>query len=180
VYQFTERIFSILSRLSDPHNSAAFNLLDSHDTRRALNTAGGDKQALRNAFTMLFLLPGSPCVYYGDEIGMTGGGDPDCRGPMIWDEAKQDKELLEFFKGLISFRKNYYTIINQGIIEYKNLKDVFCWKISGAAGSLYAVYAEDKPGKLPEIPGERVFLTGPARNGGLAPYSMAIYHKGQT
>jgi glycosidase len=127
---------------------------------------------------MLFLLPGSPCVYYGDETGMTGGPEPDCRRPMIWDESKQDRELLGFFRDLISFRKTYYTIINQGIIEYKNLGNPFCWKISGAAGSLYAVYAEDTPGKLPEIPGEKVFSTGPAQNGGLAPYSMVVYHKG--
>ncbi|MDR1249300.1 MAG: glycoside hydrolase family 13 protein [Treponema sp.] len=178
--RFTERIFSVLSRLSDLHNSMAFNLLDSHDTRRALNRAKEDKQALRNAFAMLFLLPGSPCIYYGTETGMTGGDDPDCRRPMIWDEAKQDKELLKFFKDLIGFRKIYYTIINQSVIEYKNMGNLRCWKFSGASESLYAVYAEDKPGKPPEIPGVRVFSTGPAESGELAPYTLAVYYEGST
>jgi glycosidase len=176
---FTERIFSVLERLSDLHNSAAFNLLDSHDTQRALHRAGGDKQALRNAFTMLFLLPGSPCLYYGTEVGMTGGDDPDCRRPMIWDEAKQDKELLDFFKNLITFRRIYYNnIIGRCVIEYKNLGNLRRWKFSGEDESLYAVYTENKPGKLPEIPGAGVFATGPVENGELAPYTLAVYHKG--
>jgi glycosidase len=156
----------------------AFNLLDSHDTPRALNRAKEDKQALRNAFAMLFLLPGSPCIYYGTETGMTGGDEPDCRRPMIWDEAKQDKELLEFFKNLIAFRKTYYTIINQSVIEYKCVGNFHSWKFSGISEFLYAVYAEDKPGKLPEIPGVRVFATGPVENGDPAPYTLAVYYKG--
>jgi glycosidase len=175
--RFTERIFASLRRLSDPHNAAAFNLIDSHDTQRALNRAGGDKQALRNAFTMLFLLPGSPCLYYGTELGMTGGAEPDCRGPMIWNEAKQDKNLLEFFKNLINFKKNCYTISNWRIIEYKDLGILRHWKFSGEDESLCVFYAEDKPGKLPEMTGARMFSTGPVTNGELAPYTLAVYHK---
>jgi neopullulanase len=175
--RFTERIFSALGRLSDLHNSAAFNLLDSHDTQRALNRAKGDKQALRNAFTMLFLLPGSPCLYYGTETGMTGGEEPDCRRPMIWDETRQDKDLLDFFKNLINLKKTYYTIINQGVIEYKNHENFRRWKFSGGDESLYAVYTEDRSAKLPEMPGAEVFSTGPVKNGELFPYTLAVYYK---
>jgi neopullulanase len=61
--EFTRRLFRTLTRYSDLHNRLAFNLLDSHDTPRALTVAGGDKLALRNACTLFFLLPGSPCLY---------------------------------------------------------------------------------------------------------------------
>jgi cyclomaltodextrinase / maltogenic alpha-amylase / neopullulanase len=70
--------------------------------------------------------PGSPMIYYGDEVGMWGAHDPCCRKPMIWDDVEyQDesldydgskktkidqvgvnKELLAFYKKLISIRKN--------------------------------------------------------------------------
>jgi glycosidase len=55
-------------------------------------------------------------VYYGDEIGMKGGRDPGCRGTMIWDEKKQDKELLHFMKGLIQARKDH-SALRRGTFE---------------------------------------------------------------
>ena len=69
------------------------NLLDSHDTDRFLTLLRGDRQQLKLALCLLFFFPGMPCVYYGDEIGMTGGYDPDCRKGFIWDEAAWDAEL---------------------------------------------------------------------------------------
>jgi glycosidase len=53
----------------------------------------------------LFAYPGVPAIYYGDEIGIEGGSDPDCRRSMIWDEKLWDRELLEFYKKLIELRK---------------------------------------------------------------------------
>ena len=135
---FTQKLFSVLDRYSDPHNSIAFNLLDSHDTERALTRAGGDKQALKNAFTMLFLMPGAPSVYYGTEIGMEGKNDPDCRRPMIWNEEKQDKNLLLFFQNLINFRKKYLSIIKDAIITYFEKNGVHYWEFSPApVGNVY-------------------------------------------
>jgi glycosidase len=100
------------------HTEGAFNLLDSHDTPRILTTANGNRQAVRNALTMLFMLPGSPCIYYGTEIGMEGGQDPDCRRPMIWNEAKQDKDLYKYIQYLIDFRKQNIDFINKCSIDF--------------------------------------------------------------
>ena len=49
---------------------------------------------------------GCPMLYYGDEIGMTGGNDPDCRRGMLWKEEKQDKAILEYYKKVLALRKS--------------------------------------------------------------------------
>ncbi|MBN1506259.1 MAG: cyclomaltodextrinase N-terminal domain-containing protein [Sedimentisphaerales bacterium] len=50
-----------------------------HDMPRFLNEPGADLIGLRLAFTFLLTTRGTPLIYYGDEIAMRGGGDPDCR-----------------------------------------------------------------------------------------------------
>jgi glycosidase len=44
-------------------------------------------------------------IYYGDEVGMEGGGDPDCRRPFVWDRDQQDLDLLNFYRHMIRLRK---------------------------------------------------------------------------
>ncbi|GHU01687.1 alpha-glycosidase [Betaproteobacteria bacterium] len=194
---FNEQLILSLTRYSDLHNRMAFNLLDSHDTDRVLTRCGEDKQRLRNAFAMLFLLPGSPCIYYGTEVGMTGGGDPDCRKPMIWNEAKQDRELLAFFKELIAFRKKYIAVISHGVIRYGSAAGgLRCWEIGNfdagnfvtggdtVGGSvLTAVYNETAHTAALDLqtdPGECVFTTAPTSKphaGEVPPWQLAIYFK---
>jgi len=50
--------------------------------------------------------PGAPCIYYGDETGMTGGKDPDNRKCMEWDESRWNRDIFEFYKKMIAFRKS--------------------------------------------------------------------------
>ncbi|MDR0314086.1 MAG: glycoside hydrolase family 13 protein [Treponema sp.] len=176
---FTRKLFSALTRYSELHNRVSFNLLDSHDTDRVLTRARGDKLALKNAFTMLFLFPGSPSIYYGTEIGMEGGGDPDCRRPMIWDENLQDRELFSFFQNLIKFRKQYLPVINGSKLHYQVENEVHQWCLYGGAGQLVAVYSE-KATKF-DAPGNCVFGPEPDlaqyQNGELPPYTLAVYNK---
>jgi alpha-glucosidase len=82
-----------------------FNLLDSHDTPRILHIAGGDKRLVQMAVVLLMAFPGVPCIYYGDEIGLTAAGDPDNRAPMPWEESKWDTDLRSGFKRLIALRR---------------------------------------------------------------------------
>jgi hypothetical protein len=56
--------------------------------------------------TAQFTLPGVPFVYYGEEIGMVGAGDPACRGPMVWEEERWNKETLGLYKRLIRIRNS--------------------------------------------------------------------------
>jgi neopullulanase len=145
-----------MSRYSDLHNRLGFNLLDSHDTDRVLTRAKGDKLAVKNAFTMLFLLPGSPCIYYGTEVGMEGGRDPDCRRPMPWDDGLQDGELRRFFQNLIAFRKKFLPVIGNSVLYYYKKDDIHYWEFSGSGEALTAVYTETTAARI-EIPGTCVF-----------------------
>jgi len=141
---FTREIINTQTRYSELHNLVSFNLLDSHDTRRALTAARHDKLALRNAFTMLLMLPGSPSIYYGTEVGMHGGNDPDCRKPMVWDEGKQDRQLLEFFKELIALRARHIDVINRGNISYNRKGGLDIWRVGDDKESLHIIYNSGK------------------------------------
>jgi glycosidase len=182
---FSSGLYRALSRYGDLHNRQGFNLLDSHDTPRALSVAGGDKLALRNAFTLLFLLPGSPCIYYGTEIGMTGGADPQCRRPMVWDAAKQDRELQAFFRELIALRQNYRGIINDGVIRLESVRGLPCWEFGGGQERLRAIYSGDLGAGGPPVNlegleeelGRRVFSTAPMEQEIIPPGILAVYKK---
>ncbi len=68
-------------------------------------------QKMRLASLMQYTLPGVPCIYYGDEIGMQGYKDPFCRGCFTWNNA--DTSLLYWYKRLAIFRHNY-SIFEEG------------------------------------------------------------------
>ncbi|MDM7275194.1 MAG: alpha-amylase family glycosyl hydrolase [Thermoprotei archaeon] len=107
-------IFSFLSLI---------NMLGSHDTPRIKTLAKAcAPTCLKQAYTLLFTLPGSPAIYYGDEVGMEGGGDPDCRRPMIWDESKWDKGLLEFIGNLAKLREEVKAL-RLGALQVKAVDD---------------------------------------------------------
>lgn len=101
---FVARIESMLFDYPLVTHNILYNLLDSHDTERFLTTCHGDLNKLKLAVVFQMTFPGMPFVYYGDEIGMTGGTDPDCRRPMIWDSI--DNEILRFYKRIIEIRRS--------------------------------------------------------------------------
>ena len=99
-----------------------FNLLDSHDTERILATAKGDIQLVKSALAFLFLQRGTPCIYYGTELELGGGMDPDCRRVMPWDRVSGDNVMLNFMKNLIQLRKETADIIQYGKFTLEEIK----------------------------------------------------------
>ena len=89
-------------------NQVLFNHLDTHDTMRAL-TRCGSLDVFRQQQAVLMTLPGSPCIYYGTELAMEGGHDPDCRRTMPWRDMEAGKFAghQAFTKALIALRKDY-------------------------------------------------------------------------
>jgi cyclomaltodextrinase len=110
--QFGQRIGQLLAQYDWETTQVQFNLLDSHDAPRVVSLARGDKATLRLATLFQMTYPGTPCVYYGDEIALRGTKrydhphrDHDSRWPFPWhDETLWDREMLEFFRQAIALR----------------------------------------------------------------------------
>jgi neopullulanase len=86
---------------------ANLNLLGSHDTPRVLSIVGEDVASEALAAAILFTLPGAPCIYYGDEIGMTGHHDPYSRGAFPWDNPDTwNRDLMEVYRSLGMLRRS--------------------------------------------------------------------------
>ena len=90
----------------------SMNLLSSHDIERIMNVLSGERNKVLLAYTILFMMNGYSLIYYGDEIGMEGGKDPDCRRTFKWDSY--DKIFFNYFRKLTELRK-YYNIMKNGI-----------------------------------------------------------------
>ncbi|HGJ1343071.1 TPA: glycoside hydrolase family 13 protein [Streptococcus pneumoniae] len=128
-----------------------FNLLDSHDTERILWTANEDVQLVKSALAFLFLQKGTPCIYYGTELSLTGGPDPDCRRCMPWERVSSDNDMLNFMKKLIEIRKPASAIIQHGKYSLQEIKqDVVAleWKCDGQI--LKAIFNQSKEDYLLE------------------------------
>ncbi|NDJ75194.1 MAG: alpha-amylase [Chloroflexi bacterium] len=102
---FAQAIEDMLALYDWEINLAQMNLLGSHDTPRFLTMVEEDTSALKLAMLFQMTMPGAPTVYYGDEIGMTGGHDPGPRGGMIWDQAQWDMDLWHYIQATIQLRK---------------------------------------------------------------------------
>ena len=94
------------------------NLLGSHDTIRLVSLPCSNLQRVKLAFAILFFLPGAPCIYYGDEIGMEGGKDPDNRRSFPWDKLSDGRRspVFRFLNELIALR-NRERVLRDGALE---------------------------------------------------------------
>lgn len=102
---YAERIDALLQLYAWDITVTQLNLLDSHDTARLLNIASGDKASVVLATLLLMTYPGAPSIFYGDEIGLPGGQDPDCRRTIPWDQPETwDTNVLRYHKELIALR----------------------------------------------------------------------------
>jgi len=106
--ELDRRLQRLLMKYPQETTLCLYNCLSSHDTARFLTEAGGEGWRLRLAIAFQMLFPGSPAVYYGEEIGMTGGNDPGCRAGMQWE--RQDQELLQWVTELIRLRHAHEAI----------------------------------------------------------------------
>lgn len=85
------------------------NNIGTHDTVRLMTEINNDEKCVKMALFMMLMLPGVPCIYYGDEIGMPGGKDPDNRRYFRWDNIHN--ELHQYYKEALKFRGNEEVLI---------------------------------------------------------------------
>ncbi len=121
-----DTVLSVLENYPPQSVKLLMNHIGTHDTMRALTRLGTDNEyvgdrswqavqsltieqynhgikLLKLAAVLQYTLPGVPSLYYGDEAGMQGYGDPFCRGTYPW--GKENSELLNFYKALGNFRR---------------------------------------------------------------------------
>ena len=103
--QFGERINGLFKAYQPENLYAMYVPLDSHDTERFKTLVGGNTDKLKLAFLFQMAFPGAPALYYGDEIGLEGGKDPDSRRAFPWKEVDWNQELRTWVKTLIALRK---------------------------------------------------------------------------
>lgn len=105
--QFAEEVRRVTQMYAPEVAAAQLNLLDSHDMPRFLTCCSDDVEALRMAWLFVCLIPGAPCVYYGDEVGLAGAHDPDCRRSFPWDESRWNVDLRHWYQRCIQLRKQH-------------------------------------------------------------------------
>ncbi len=128
-HELDQRLMSIKENYPRPAYYALLNFLSSHDVERIITAMSGapdrrsvskqwqadykiEKDAkniaeerVKQIVMLIMLMPGVPCIFYGDEAGMTGYGDPFCRATYPW--GHEDKEMLLWYKTAIALRKSH-------------------------------------------------------------------------
>lgn len=138
-FALTEVTFNAPKRIRDYQ----MNILGTHDTERIITALGGESQVGKSneylstakmscdgykrarvklllGITALFTLPGIPCIFYGDEVGLEGYGDPFNRRTFPWNSM--DTVILEHYRTLAKIRKKY-KVYSQGSFKLHYLND---------------------------------------------------------
>lgn len=132
-FEFNNRIMSIKENYPEPAYYSLLNIISSHDVERVITLMGGvpnrhemdrerqarftlngyalevAKKRTRLIYGMVLTMPGVPCIFYGDELGMQGYGDPFCRACFPWDTADEvdpGAEMRNWIKSLTTLRKS--------------------------------------------------------------------------
>lgn len=106
--RFAEDEMRYISTLPEGHQKVRF--LSNHDNQRPINLFNGDINKLKQALFLIFSLPGTPMIYYGDEILYQGEMPPEnVRNEMDWkmvaDSLRWHDSNLYFYRDLITMRK---------------------------------------------------------------------------
>lgn len=114
---FAKKIEQMFGLYNWEINFAQLNMLDSHDMARALWVAGEDKSALKLCLLFMMTIPGAPCIYYGNEIGLSSADDPYCREAFPWDDERSwDHDLLNFYRQAARLRHRH-PVLRTGSFE---------------------------------------------------------------
>ena len=121
----SQKLNSLLVRNKEGVNRMMLNLLDSHDVSRFYTDIGCDRKKMKQALAALYFYQGAPCIYYGTEVLMEGGYDPDCRRCMPWERTRIGKgyeDIANLIRALAGLKKR--ARLNDGIFRVTSEDDV--------------------------------------------------------
>ncbi len=107
---FADKIENLLEYYPRENAYAMYVTAGTHDTERLLTKLSGDVEKVRLAFLFLLAYPGAPAIYYGDEIGLAGGKDPECRRAFPWATSRWNYMIRDWVKRLIALRKQLLVL----------------------------------------------------------------------
>jgi cyclomaltodextrinase / maltogenic alpha-amylase / neopullulanase len=131
--RFKRDIETMYKRYAWEINFAQMNMLDSHDMPRALWLVNNDEAAFRLAVLCQMTMPGAPCVYYGDEVGLSAGSDPYCREAFPWERAENTEHPFHTFYHQAIALRNTHPVLRTGDFSFEYAKDdAVVYRRSGA------------------------------------------------
>ena len=139
-----------------------WNLIGSHDTARILHLCGENKQRQKLAAALQLLTPGMPMIYYGDEVAMTGGPDPDCRRGMLWEEARQDKDMLSWYRRLLRLRREFPGILDGQVVQERAWDEdglIYITRRLNGQDITLLFHAKEGNVQIPELAGKQELLS---------------------
>ena len=114
--------------------------------------AGRDRAAYHLAVLLQATLPGAPCVYYGDEVGVEGGNDPDCRRAFPWDEGSWDRDGVAWTRAVLAARHALPALRRGSFRVAGSAEDAVAFlrgAVDGASPALVVVNAGEHPVAVP-------------------------------
>ena len=135
------------------------NFLDNHDVARFLFFGNGDKEALRNALTLLMMEDGIPCLYYGTEQDFAGGNDPANR-EVLWETGfPTNGETFRHFAKLARVRRDYEAIRRgdtKVVFSTDHVKEeedagIFAFERAGGGANGYALVVLNTNARKPSV-----------------------------
>ncbi len=158
--QYKQGLVELMTKYPNGVTEHMFNLVSSHDVPRLLDICKGDKDKLKLCYLLLMTYCGAPCVFYGDEILMSNP-DGESRIPMVWDEAKQDKETLAYMKKLISLRKQNpaFSAMKTNFLTADDSRNIVVFKKSAENNKCYVIINNNETNMEIKLPCELVNKT---------------------
>jgi neopullulanase len=163
------RLVELLGAYDPATVAVELNLLGSHDAPRLRTVVGGSVARVQIAILLQATLPGAPCLYYGDEVGLTGGNDPACRGAFPWDETRWEPGLRDSVRALFRLRATEPALRDGHVAIVGATGSAIAYE-RGSGSSRFVVVANpgDAAIRLPLR-----FVDAPAGHGGhLAPIAL--------
>ena len=177
VSSFVGRLNFMKGNLNKALDGYLWNFIDSHDTARFSYSVGNNIKKQKLAAALQILLPGMPMIYYGDEVALNGGPDPDCRRGMLWEERRQNKEIFRYYQALIRIRHEY-TVLTAGDIvkQYVDDTEGLLYTERHLGNQHIAVIFHMQQGNvdLPDLEGRRNLVSGQSFSGCLGDYEVAV------
>lgn len=175
---FAGRLNFMKGNLNNALEGYLWNFVDTHDTERFSHSVRNNIKKQKLAAALQLLLPGMPMIYYGDEVALNGGPDPDCRRGMLWDESRQNKEMLGYYQTLTRIRHEY-AVLTEGDIVEQYAEDeagvIYFERQLGNQRMTVIFHTKEGSVALPDLEGRKNLVDGQIFAGSLGDYETAVF-----